>query len=137
MEREPDTVILARPLVCIARPQTQEPSTDETSIRDKRQRAEPVDVPDAAQEVRPDGKTQADDETGSDGEHDRDGTTTGETVAFDVFKVLAVYGGSEDGDGELDREFAGFADVGRVAACAKGTPQFHTTVHESEDGVFG
>lgn len=135
MEREPDleeaesvclgrqpsqpshthTVILARPFVRVARPQTQEPSPDKTPIRHECNRAEPVDVPDATQEVRPYGKTQADDEAGGHGEHDRDGATTSETVAFDVFKVLAVHGGGKDSDCQLDGEFSSFANFGRIA----------------------
>ena len=110
------TIVLARSLIRVARLQEQESSADETPVCDERERAEPVDVPDTAEDIGPDGETQANDEAGGDGEHDRDGATTGDAVALDVFEVLAVHGGGEDRDGELDCQFSGFADFGGIAA---------------------
>lgn len=110
------TVILARPFIGVARPQTQEPSSDKTPVRDERERTEPANVPDAAEKVGPYGKTQTDDEAGGHGEHDRDGTAACETVTVDVFEILAVHGRSEYGDGELDREFGRVAHSRSIAA---------------------
>lgn len=85
--------------------------------RQRRERAEPVNVPDTAEQEGPDREAEADCQTGCDGEHDRDGTAAGDTVSFDVLEVLAVHRGGKDGDSQLDRELSGFADLGRVKAC--------------------
>lgn len=100
--------------------QEQESSTNETPVCDEGDRAEPVNVPDATKNVRPDRETEADNKAGGNGEHDRDGTTTSNTVTFDVLKVLAVHGGGEDGDGQLDSEFSSFADSRGIAPFMRG-----------------